>query len=122
MKVYYGEEVPPAPPLDRKIDHGERLYIGETEFEVRFCPGHAPGHVAFVQHTEQIIFGGDCLFAGSIGRTDLFGGDYPLLMRSIDAQFLSLPDTTRVLPGHGPITTIGDERSFNPFIREWHAR
>jgi glyoxylase-like metal-dependent hydrolase (beta-lactamase superfamily II) len=85
------------------------------QFEVRHVPGHSPGHVAFV--APGIIVGGDVLFAGSIGRTDLPGGDMVELEASIRKEFYTLPDDTRVLTGHGAETTIGAERRSNPFVR-----
>src|SRR5919199_1575634 len=80
-------------------------------------PGDAPGHLAFYAEEGGIVFSGDALFAGSIGRTDLPGGSMDVLMRSISEKILTLPDETRVLSGHGPETTIGQERRYNPFLR-----
>jgi hydroxyacylglutathione hydrolase len=88
--------------------------VGRFEFDVRFTPGHSPGSVSFLG--EGMIFGGDVLFNGSVGRTDLPGGDATTLMATIQTQFLSLPDTTVVHSGHGPDTTIGVERLTNPFL------
>lgn len=90
--------------------------FGQTELEVRFTPGHAPGHVVFYHAASGTIIGGDVLFQSSIGRTDLPGGDYATLIASIKTQLLILPDTTVVYPGHGPATTIGQERRTNPFL------
>ena len=83
-----------------------------------FTPGHAPGHVCFYMVNQQVLFDGDVLFQGSIGRTDLPGGDYELLMTSIHDKLMILPDETVVLSGHGPATTIGAERTTNPFLLE----
>jgi glyoxylase-like metal-dependent hydrolase (beta-lactamase superfamily II) len=105
-------EVPPAP--DVALEAGDRLRVGRYAFEVRFTPGHSPGSVSFVGH--DMVFGGDVLFNGSIGRTDLPGGDYATLMSTSQSQFLSLPDSTLVHSGHGPDTTIGVERLTNPFL------
>lgn len=91
--------------------------FGNTELEVRFAPGHAPGHVVFYHAPTATVIGGDVLFQGSIGRTDLPGGDFPTLIQSIETQLLTLPDEVTVYPGHGPATTIGAERHTNPFIR-----
>lgn len=102
------------PPPDRELRHGDRLGIGDFSFAVRHVPGHSPGHVAFVGN--GVILGGDVLFSGSIGRTDLPGGDFPTLMQSIQHEFLTLPDSTVVYSGHGPETTIGVERETNPFL------
>jgi glyoxylase-like metal-dependent hydrolase (beta-lactamase superfamily II) len=86
--------------------------------EVRHTPGHTPGHCVFVVEEEGLLFSGDQLFAGSIGRTDLPGGDFETLMQSMETEVLSLPDETRVLPGHGPETTVGRERRVNPFLKD----
>lgn len=105
-------ERPPAPQHDLRPD--QPLKVGRFEFTVRFTPGHSPGSVSFLG--EGMIFGGDVLFNGSVGRTDLPGGDTATLMATIQSQFLSLPDTTVVHSGHGPDTTIGVERLTNPFL------
>ena len=105
-------EKPPAP--DRELRPGQVLKVGGFEFTVRFTPGHSPGSVSFVG--EGMVFGGDVLFKGSVGRTDLPGGDASTLMASIQSQLLSLPDSTVVHSGHGPDTTIGIERLTNPFL------
>jgi hydroxyacylglutathione hydrolase len=105
-------ERPPAPNL--ALRPGQVLRVGGFEFEVRFTPGHSPGSVSFVG--EGMIFGGDVLFNGSVGRTDLPGGDPAALMASIQSEFLCLPDSVVVHSGHGPDTTIGIERVTNPFL------
>jgi hydroxyacylglutathione hydrolase len=105
-------EAPPSPDFD--LVPGSTLLVGRFGFEVRFTPGHSPGSVSFVGH--GMVFGGDVLFNGSVGRTDLPGGDYATLMATIQSQFLSLPDSTIVHSGHGPDTTIGVERLTNPFL------
>lgn len=106
-----------APP-ERYTDlaHGDRLPLAGMTLEVRHTPGHTPGHCVFVVEEEGVLFSGDQLFAGSIGRTDLPRGDFRALMQSMETEVLTLPDDTRVLPGHGPETTVGRERSTNPFI------
>jgi len=104
-----------APPADRLLHGGETLSLLGTQVKVLFTPGHSPGHVAY--HWGGFVMSGDALFAGSIGRTDLSGGDYETLLRSIEREFLSLPDDTVLLPGHGPRTTVGTERRLNPFLR-----
>jgi hydroxyacylglutathione hydrolase len=111
---YFGFDLTPAPPPDAELRHGQRLKLGQTEFEVRHVPGHSPGHVCFVG--AGVVLGGDVLFQGSIGRTDLIGGDLPTLLAGIRAQLFTLPDDTVVFPGHGPSTTIGRERATNPFL------
>ncbi|MBI4499630.1 MAG: MBL fold metallo-hydrolase [Gemmatimonadetes bacterium] len=103
---------PPAP--SHALADGDRLPVGQFAFEVRGVPGHSPGGVAFIG--QGIAFVGDALFAGSIGRTDLPGGDAALLLRSIRDVLLALPDETVVYAGHGPETTIGSERRNNPFL------
>lgn len=105
-------EKPPAP--DRELQAGQTLKVGGFEFAVRFTPGHSPGSVSFVG--DGMVFGGDVLFNGSVGRTDLPGGDAATLMASIQSELLSLPDSTVVHSGHGPDTTIGVERLTNPFL------
>ena len=112
--AWVGRELAPPPPPDVELAAGDRLRVGALEFEVRFTPGHSPGSVSFVG--QGMVFGGDVLFNGSVGRTDLPGGDFATLMSSIHTQFLSLPDSTVVHSGHGPDTTIGVERLTNPFI------
>jgi glyoxylase-like metal-dependent hydrolase (beta-lactamase superfamily II) len=91
------------------------VQVGRFGFEVRHVPGHAPGHVAFVGH--GLCLSGDVVFEDSIGRTDLAGGSLPVLMDSIRREVLTLPDATRILPGHGPETTVGRERLHNPFLQ-----
>ena len=102
----------PAP--DHTWEHGDVARVGGLEFQVRHVPGHSPGHVALVGH--GVVFGGDVLFAGSVGRADLPGGDLATLLDSIRRELLSLPDDTIVHSGHGPDTTIGAERRSNPFL------
>lgn len=110
-------ETPPEP--DLWLDHGLEIELGSLRLEVRHTPGHSPGGVCFVVHgtPDPTAVVGDVLFAGSIGRTDLFGGSFRILERSIREQLYSLPDATRVVCGHGPGTSIGRERQTNPFVR-----
>ncbi|HZE74291.1 MAG TPA: MBL fold metallo-hydrolase [Gemmatimonadales bacterium] len=112
--AWFGISAEPPPVPDHPLAAGQRLTVGGLEFVVRHTPGHSPGSVSFLGH--GTIFGGDVLFNGSIGRTDLPGGDFATLMRSIQRDFLSLPDSTVVRSGHGPETTIGVERLTNPFL------
>jgi glyoxylase-like metal-dependent hydrolase (beta-lactamase superfamily II) len=105
---------PPAP--DALLAEGDVIQVGDLQLQVLFTPGHAPGHVSFYIPQEGVVFDGDVLFNQGIGRTDLPGGDYQRLMRSIREQLLVLPDETIVLSGHGPATTIGRERRENPFL------
>jgi glyoxylase-like metal-dependent hydrolase (beta-lactamase superfamily II) len=102
---------------DRWLDEGDRVQVGEVEFEVRHCPGHTPGHVVFYSAADQVAFVGDVLFAGSIGRTDFPGGDYDTLIRAIRDKLLTLGDEVRFVPGHGPMSTFGEERRSNPFLK-----
>ena len=104
------------PPLTRNWQDGEIYAVGSLNFKVLHCPGHTPGHVVFAEENERKIFGGDCLFAGSIGRTDLPGGDYDELINSIKTKILPLGDDFTVYTGHGDNTTIKRERMTNPFI------
>jgi hydroxyacylglutathione hydrolase len=106
-----------VPAVDRHIQGGEILEVGSLRLESLYTPGHAPGHLAFYVESEGLVLSGDALFAGSVGRTDLFGGDMEVLVRSINERLVTLPDETRVYPGHGPRTSIGDERAYNPFLR-----
>lgn len=96
---------------------GEKIKIGEDELEIRFTPGHSPGSVSFYSEEGGFIIGGDVLFNGSVGRTDLPGGDMDTLINSIQTQFFTLPDETKVYSGHGPVTTVGFEKMNNPFVK-----
>ena len=108
-----------SPEADRLVDDGETLELAGLTLEVREIPGHSPGSVVFVcaQTRPAFVLGGDVLFAGSIGRTDL-GGDAPQLLSGIRAKLFSLPEDTIILPGHGPATTVGAEKRDNPFVGE----
>jgi glyoxylase-like metal-dependent hydrolase (beta-lactamase superfamily II) len=101
---------------DRWLDEGDRVQVGDVEFEVHHCPGHTPGHVVFYSPADRIAFVGDVLFAGSIGRTDFPGGDYDTLIRTIRGKLFPLGDDVRFVPGHGPMSTFGEERRSNPFV------
>jgi hydroxyacylglutathione hydrolase len=114
-----GAEAFAPPDHFEQLSDGQRLRIAGIEFEVRHTPGHTPGHVCFYVEDEGILFSGDQLFAGSIGRTDFSYGDFDALMRSMADKVMTLPDDIEVLPGHGPVTTIGRERTSNPFILEF---
>ena len=107
---------------DELVAGGERLELAGLEIEVLFTPGHSPGHVTYWIPAEQAVFSGDVLFQGSVGRTDLPGGDTATLMRTLAELIDRLPDETTVYPGHMGITTIGRERATNPFLRELAAR
>ena len=99
------------------IREGEVIRIGEEELQVFFTPGHSPGSVSFYHEAGGFVIAGDVLFNGSIGRTDLPGGDQATLIRSIQTQLFSLPDDTKVYPGHGALTTIGLEKMNNPYVK-----
>ncbi len=111
---WYGLRLDPLPAPDRPLVHGDSVHVGRFTFEVRHTPGHSPGSVSFVGN--GMVFGGDVLFVGSVGRTDLPGGDMPTLLQSIHRHLMTLPDSTVVRSGHGPETTIGVERLTNPFL------
>ncbi len=108
--------LPPSPLPDLELQDGDVLEVGTLRFQVLFTPGHTPGHISLYEPGAGVVFDGDVLFARGIGRTDLPGGDYETLMRSIREKLLRLPDETRVYPGHGAPTTIGEERMANPFL------
>ena len=112
----FGFDATPSPDPTLYLEDDQTLMLGETPLRVLFTPGHAPGHVAFL--VGDAVIAGDALFKNSIGRTDLPGGSLHTLLHSIRTRLLTLPDTTRVLPGHGATTTIGAERSANPHLRE----
>lgn len=113
----WGFHVDPPPSPDILLSEGDVIEIGELRARTLFTPGHAPGHVCFYLGEEAVVFDGDVLFQDSIGRTDLPGGDYAFLMKVIKEELMTLPDNTVVLSGHGPATTIGDERLNNPFLQ-----
>jgi glyoxylase-like metal-dependent hydrolase (beta-lactamase superfamily II) len=106
---------------DETVAGGERLTLAGLDLDVIFVPGHSPGHVAYSIADEQVLVGGDVLFQGSIGRTDLPGGDHATLLASISTLLERLPDETLVLPGHMGTTTLGRERATNPFLHELSA-
>lgn len=103
---------------DRWLHDGDRVTLGATEFEVRHCPGHTPGHVVFFHRDARFAQVGDVLFQGSIGRTDFPRGDYNDLIRSITTRLWPLGDDVRFVPGHGPMSTFGEERRTNPFVAD----
>lgn len=111
-----GMEYAPPPRPTRFLKHGETLEVGTLKFSIRHSPGHTRGHIVLAEEGERAVFTGDCLFSGSIGRTDLPGGDYDQLITSIRNNVLSLGDDFTVYCGHGPETTVGHERATNPFL------
>ncbi len=117
---FVGHLFPEAAEPDRLLTtEPETIELGKIRLETLYTPGHAPGHIAFFMRDADIVFSGDCLFAGSIGRTDLPGGDLDVLMQSIFEKLLPLGDNVRILAGHMDITTIGKERTTNPFLFEY---
>lgn len=100
----------------RWLRQGDTVTVGDVTLEVRHCPGHTPGHVVFYDPGARLAFVGDVLFAGSIGRTDFPGGDYDTLIRAIRDNLFPLGDDVRFVPGHGPMSTFGEERRTNPFV------
>lgn len=110
----YGLSVTASPEPDRLLDQGDTLQVGELSLRVFHVPGHSPGGICLL--TEGHLFVGDVLFSGSIGRTDLPGGDFDALVEGVRERLFALPDETVVHPGHGPDTTIGRERQMNPFV------
>lgn len=112
----FGHQVRTPPPPDADLSDGQVFRFGACELEVRHVPGHSPGHVLLYSEAAGVAFVGDVVFAGSIGRTDLPGGDLQQLMRSIRERVLTLPDATRLYTGHGPVTTVARERDTNPFL------
>jgi glyoxylase-like metal-dependent hydrolase (beta-lactamase superfamily II) len=112
----FGLPAVPVPEVGLSLAAGMRVPLGDQALEVLFTPGHAPGHVTF-RHGET-LWSGDVLFAGSVGRTDLPGASWAVLEKSIREQLFPLGDAVKVLPGHGPATTIGEERRHNPFVGE----
>lgn len=114
---WLGIAPPSVTPLDGGLDEAKGLDVGGVRFDVKHTPGHSPGSVSLIVPLETpLLLSGDTLFAGSIGRTDLWGGSFDEIIRSIRAKLLTLPDETVVIPGHGPRTTIGIERRTNPFL------
>jgi glyoxylase-like metal-dependent hydrolase (beta-lactamase superfamily II) len=107
-----------SPPADRTVSEGDTVEVAGLTLEVLDVPGHSPGHVVYVCRAEPVVvFGGDVLFRGSIGRTDFPGGSHPLLLRGIREKLFTLPSDTVVYPGHGPVTTVGHEKRTNPFLQ-----
>lgn len=112
----FGVKFGKVPAVDRYIGSEETLEVGGVRLRSLYTPGHAPGHLAFYVESEGLVLSGDAVFAGSIGRVDLPGGSMEVLMKSIREEILPLPDETRLYPGHGPATTVGEERVNNPFL------
>ena len=114
--IYFGIGKISGKPADQLLDKETELTVGSFTFQLFHTPGHSPGSVSYYLREENLVFAGDALFMGSIGRTDLPGGDHRQLLKSIHDHLLSLPEETVVLPGHGPTTTIGQEMDQNPYL------
>ncbi len=112
----FGLNTQSSPRADRYVKHGDIITAGEVSLKVLHTPGHSPGGISLLD--QGMVFTGDSLFAGSIGRTDLPGGDLMTLIRAIKTNLMTLPDDTKVFCGHGPATTIGEERKENPFLNK----
>ncbi len=116
QSVVFGMNPVSSPPADRYVKHGDMINAGEVSLKVLHTPGHTPGGISLLE--QGMVFTGDALFAGSIGRTDFTGGDLLTLLRSIKTNLMTLPDDTKIFPGHGPASTIGEERTENPFLNK----
>jgi glyoxylase-like metal-dependent hydrolase (beta-lactamase superfamily II) len=112
----FGFSIDPGPEPTIDLYHQQILRLGSVQLEVRFTPGHTPGHSIFYVADQEVCFSGDLIFGGSVGRTDLPGGDFDALEKSIREQVYSMPDSTRLLSGHGPETTVAAEKATNPFV------
>ena len=112
----FGEAIETPSEPEGFLNEGDRVPFGNASLEVLHMPGHSPGSISFYDAASQAVISGDVLFRGSIGRTDLWRGDLPELMRSIFEKLVPLGDTVHVYPGHGPVTTVGEERRTNPFL------
>jgi len=117
--LMFGLPPGPVPDIDGELPLEKAFQAAPFEFEIRHTPGHSPGSVTLISHADKLAFVGDAVFQGSIGRTDLPGGNYRQLIDAIGREILSLPDDYKLLPGHGPSTTVGAERQGNPFLQEF---
>ena len=115
---YFGFNIDPGPEPGIDLVDQQILLLGKVEIKVLYTPGHTPGHCAFYVSSVSTLFSGDLIFQGSIGRTDLIGGDFDMLIKSIQDKVYILPDDTRILSGHGPETTVGWEKMNNPFVNQ----
>lgn len=112
----FGFNMKPVSPIDAFLHENEFIEFGNSKLKIIHVPGHSPGHVVFYSEKDELLIAGDVLFHGSIGRTDLPGGDYDTLISSIKTKLFALPDNTKVYCGHGPETTLGFEKENNPFL------
>ncbi len=115
-KIYGFVDYENSPNPKRFLNEGDMVNFGNSELKVIFTPGHAPGHISLYSSKDNFIISGDVIFKNSIGRTDLPGGDFNTLIKTINNKILSLADNVIIYCGHGPITTVGDERKNNPFL------
>jgi glyoxylase-like metal-dependent hydrolase (beta-lactamase superfamily II) len=120
VAVMFGIQDARVPVVDVELADGDTIMVGELAMHVVHTPGHTPGHCVLV--FDEHVFCGDLIFAGSIGRTDLPGGDYPTIVASLEKAILTLPEATILYPGHGPATTVAIEKQFNPFLRGLRPR
>lgn len=114
----YGLNYDPSPQIELFLKENQTINFGDSTLKVLFTPGHSPGSVSLYSEENHFVIVGDALFYQSIGRTDLPGGKHQTLIQSIESQLMTLPDKTNVMSGHGPITNIGHERQFNPFLND----
>ena len=113
-RLFLGVELPAPPEVDAPTTEGDRVVAGDVELEIVHTPGHSPGSISLI--APDAVFSGDTLFAGSIGRTDLPGGDTQALLNAVRSKLFALDESLVVYPGHGPATTLADERAHNPFV------
>ena len=119
-RLFLGVELPPPPEVDTPAAEGDRVVAGDVELEIVHTPGHSPGSISLI--APDAVFSGDTLFAGSIGRTDLPGGDTQALLNVVRSKLFALDESLTVYPGHGPATTLAEERAHNPFVGDNAAR
>ena len=115
-KMYGFEDYNLSPMPKKYLYAGQKIKFGEISLEILFCPGHSPGHICLFCKKNNILIAGDVIFKGSIGRTDLPGGDYKVLLESINKEIICLPNETQIYSGHGPSTVLSEEKKHNPFI------
>ncbi len=115
-KIYGFEDYNLSPIPKEYLNAGQKIKFGEISLEILFCPGHSPGHICLFCKKNNILIAGDVIFKGSIGRTDLPGGDYKVLLESINKEIICLPNETQIYSGHGPSTVLSEEKKHNPFI------
>lgn len=118
VSLMYGIQMAPSPEPSHFLAHGDTVRFGSSSLQVLFTPGHSPGSITFYSQSQGFLISGDVLFRMSIGRTDLPGGNYETLLNSIVRQLLPLGDQVEVYSGHGPVTTLGFEKQYNPFLNE----